>query len=101
MARSRDNRRDGARLDAGERRQRRSQAARAVTALQDFDFNFARHAVLGGPTLNVGTIKGGLNINSVPGRAAIGIDIRTIPGQSHAKIRDQLASSETMLRSVR
>jgi succinyl-diaminopimelate desuccinylase len=67
-------------------------AARAVTALQDFDFNFARHAVLGGPTLNVGTIKGGLNINSVTDRAAIGIDIRTIPGQSHAKIHDQLAS---------
>lgn len=40
--------------------------ARAVSALQDFDFNFARHDVLGGPTLNVGTIKGGLNINSVP-----------------------------------
>jgi hypothetical protein len=67
-------------------------AARAITALQDFDFNFARHDVLGGPTLNVGTVKGGLNINSVPDRAAIGIDIRTIPGQSHAKIRDQLAS---------
>ncbi|HEY6381305.1 MAG TPA: M20/M25/M40 family metallo-hydrolase, partial [Pseudolabrys sp.] len=65
---------------------------RAITALQDFDFNFARHDVLGGPTLNVGTIHGGLNINSVPDRAAIGIDIRTIPGQSHAKIRDQLAS---------
>src|SRR4029078_3245602 len=67
-------------------------AARAVTALQDFDFTLARHAVLGGPTLNVGTIKGGLNINSVPDRAAIGIHIRTIPGQSHAKIHDQLAS---------
>ncbi|HEY6755210.1 MAG TPA: M20 family metallopeptidase [Pseudolabrys sp.] len=67
-------------------------AACAVTALQEFDFNFARHDVLGGPTLNVGTIHGGLNINSVPDRAAIGIDIRTIPGQSHAKIRDQLAS---------
>ncbi|MGA7663501.1 MAG: M20 family metallopeptidase [Pseudolabrys sp.] len=66
--------------------------ARAVSALQDFDFNFARHDVLGGPTLNVGTIKGGLNINSVPDRAAIGIDIRTIPGQSHAKRRDQLAT---------
>ena len=37
-------------------------------------------------------INGGLNINSVPDRAVIGIDIRTIPGQSHAKIRDQLAS---------
>ena len=65
-------------------------AARAVTALQDFDFNVARHDVLGAPTLNVGTIKGGLNINSVPDRAVIGIDIRTIPGQSHAKIRDQI-----------
>ena len=67
-------------------------AARAVTALQDFDFNVARHDVLGGPTLNVGTITGGLNINSVPDRAAIGIDIRTIPGQNHAGIREQLTS---------
>jgi succinyl-diaminopimelate desuccinylase len=67
-------------------------AARAVTALQDFDFNLARHDVLGGPTLNVGTINGGLNINSVPDRAAVGIDIRTIPGQNHAKIRDELTS---------
>jgi len=67
-------------------------AARAVTALQDFDFNFARHKVLGNPTLNVGAISGGLNINSVPDRAVISIDIRTIPGQNHAKIREQLSS---------
>lgn len=67
-------------------------AARAVTALQDFDFNVARHDVLGGPTLNVGTIYGGLNINSVPDRAAIGIDIRTVPAADHATIRQQLTS---------
>jgi succinyl-diaminopimelate desuccinylase len=67
-------------------------AARAVTALQDFDFNVARHDVLGVPTLNVGTVHGGLNINSVPDRAAIGIDIRTIPAADHAKIREQLTS---------
>jgi len=67
-------------------------AARAVTALEQFDFNAARHDVLGAPTLNVGTIEGGLNINSVPDRAAIGIDIRTIPVQSHARIRSELAS---------
>jgi len=67
-------------------------AARAVTALQDFDFNVARHDVLGSPTLNIGTIHGGLNINSVPDRAAIGIDIRTIPAADHAKIRAQLTS---------
>jgi len=67
-------------------------AARAVTALQGFEFNVARHPVLGAPTLNVGTIQGGLNINSVPDRALIGIDIRTIPTQAHAQIREQLAS---------
>lgn len=67
-------------------------AARAVTALQEFDFNVARHDILGGPTLNVGTIHGGLNINSVPDRAAIGIDIRTIPAADHTKIKAQLAS---------
>jgi succinyl-diaminopimelate desuccinylase len=78
-------------------------AARAVTALQDFDFNLARHDVLGAPTLNVGTINGGLNINSVPDRAVIGIDIRTIPGQDHAKIRHQLTSylgDEVVLRPL-
>ena len=37
-------------------------------------------------------LSGGLNINSVPDRAVIGIDIRTIPGQSHAKIRRILTS---------
>jgi succinyl-diaminopimelate desuccinylase len=67
-------------------------AARAVTALQEFDFNVARHDILGAPTLNVGTVSGGLNINSVPDRAVIGIDIRTIPDQSHAKIRQDLTS---------
>ena len=45
----------------------------------------ARHGVLGAPTLNVGTIQGGLNINSVPDRALIGIDIRTIPNKTTGK----------------
>jgi succinyl-diaminopimelate desuccinylase len=67
-------------------------AARAIAALQEFDFNVARHDVLGAPTLNVGTIQGGLNINSVPDRTLFGIDIRTIPVQNHGQIRDQLSS---------
>jgi succinyl-diaminopimelate desuccinylase len=67
-------------------------AARAVSALEQFDFNEARHDVLGAPTLNVGTIQGGLNINSVPDRAVIGIDIRSIPAQRHDHIRRQLSS---------
>ena len=67
-------------------------AAHAVARLEEFDFNVARHGVLGAPTLNVGTIQGGLNINSVPDRALIGIDIRTIPAQNHGQIREQLSS---------
>ena len=57
-----------------------------------FDFNVARHPVMGAPTLNVGTLHGGLNLNSVPDRAEIGIDIRTIPGMRHGLLRDQIAS---------
>ncbi len=67
-------------------------AARAVGQLADFDFNVARHPVMGAPTLNVGTIKGGLNVNSVPDLAEIGIDIRTIPGQRHDQVAGALAS---------
>ena len=65
-------------------------AAHAISKLEDFDFNVARHAVLGKPTLNVGTVHGGLNINSVPDMAEIGIDIRTTPDQDHVAIRSHL-----------
>ena len=61
-------------------------AARAVNALAHFDFGMPAHPVLGFPTLNVGTISGGVNINSVPDQATIGIDIRSIPDQSHDEI---------------
>ncbi len=66
-------------------------AAHAISKLEDFDFNVARDALLGKPTLNVGSVHGGMNINSVPDLAEIGIDIRTIPEQSHAAIRSHLA----------
>lgn len=67
-------------------------AARAVSKLEAFDFNVARHAVMGGPTLNVGNFHGGLNVNSVPDRAEIGIDLRTLPGMRHAQLIEQLGS---------
>ena len=65
-------------------------AARAVDVLRQFDFAVEPHPLMGPPTLNVGTLHGGLNINSVPDRATIGIDIRTIPGQNHAVVREEL-----------
>lgn len=65
-------------------------AARAVTILQGFEFGIDPHPLMGRPTLNIGTLHGGFNINSVPDRAAIGLDVRTIPGQDHAKLRSRL-----------
>ncbi len=64
-------------------------AARAVLALEAFDFSRYSHPVLGQCTLNVGTLRGGLNVNSVPDEAKIGIDIRLVPGvDREALIRD-------------
>ncbi|MDX2159060.1 MAG: M20 family metallopeptidase [Hyphomicrobiaceae bacterium] len=67
-------------------------AARAVARLGDFDFNVARHPVMGAPTLNVGWMHGGMNINSVPDLAEAGLDIRTIPTQRHADVEAQMRS---------
>ena len=60
--------------------------ARAALALERFEFETAAHPLMGAPTLNVGTARGGLNINSVPDAAEIGIDIRTVAGQDHAQL---------------
>ncbi len=60
--------------------------ARAALALETFKFDTPAHALMGSPTLNVGTARGGLNINSVPDAAELGIDIRSVAGQSHAQV---------------
>lgn len=65
-------------------------AARAVLELERFDFGVPPHPVMGRPTLNVGTIEGGLNVNSVPDRAAVGVDIRTVPGVDHCALCNRL-----------
>ena len=67
-------------------------AARTISQLEDFDFNVARHPVLGKPTLNVGTVHGGMNINSVPDRTEVSIDIRTLPDQDHGDLCAHLSS---------
>jgi len=62
-------------------------AARAVTHLEDFDFNIARHPHLGGNSLSVGNLHSGLNVNSVPDAATMEVDVRTIPGVDHETVR--------------
>lgn len=67
-------------------------ACRAVGKIEDFGFNVSPHDVIGGPSINVGRIQGGININSVPDLAEFDIDIRTIPSQDHGEIRAHLES---------
>lgn len=48
--------------------------------------------ILGKPTLNIGTIKGGTKINVVPDYAQLEVDFRLIPEQSHENIINKLKS---------
>jgi len=57
-----------------------------IAKLQDFDFNLKAHNGLGKPTLNVGRMTSGMNVNSVPDHAEISIDVRTIPGMRHREM---------------
>jgi succinyl-diaminopimelate desuccinylase len=65
-------------------------AARALGRLEAFDFGVPAHPVMGEPTLNVGTIEGGNTVNAVPDAARIGVDIRTVPGMSHASLLQKI-----------
>jgi succinyl-diaminopimelate desuccinylase len=66
--------------------------ARVIGDLEGFRFPVESHPVMGKPTLNVGTIRGGLNTNSVPDEARITIDTRTVPGIDHGHLCRSLAS---------
>lgn len=65
-----------------------------LTALQRYEYHeidqLGVHPVLGGCTLNVGTIHGGSSINIVPDRCTIEIELRLPPGVSPEPARGHL-----------
>jgi succinyl-diaminopimelate desuccinylase len=65
-------------------------AARAVTRLEAWR-PALEHPQLGRTSLNIGTISGGTRINMVPDRAALGLDLRTLPGQDHGALIAEIA----------
>ena len=65
-------------------------AAKAVSALENFDFQAKAHPVMGKPSINVGTFAGGVGINLVPDEAVIGVDIRTVPGVDYPALIGRL-----------
>lgn len=66
--------------------------AKVIGDLEHFHFPVESHPVMGRPTLNVGTIRGGLNTNSVPDEARITLDTRTVPGIDHVHLCRSLES---------
>jgi succinyl-diaminopimelate desuccinylase len=67
-------------------------AAKAISSLEGFSFGVKKHPVMGGPTLNVGTIEGGNTVNAVPDAARIGVDIRTVPGMDHTVLLEKITA---------
>lgn len=61
-------------------------------------FQQRSHPLLGHPTLSVGQIKGGLQVNVVPDRCTIDVDRRLLPGETWVGVRREL---EVLLGSLR
>lgn len=66
--------------------------AGVIGDLEGFHFPVESHAVMGKPTMNIGTIRGGLNTNSVPDEARITVDTRSVPGIDHGHLCKSLQS---------
>ena len=58
-----------------------------IAGLKRMPLPDARHPLLGGPTMCVTTIHGGLNANSVPDFVTFTIDFRSLPSNRHDDLR--------------
>jgi len=67
-------------------------AAKSILKIKDFNFETERDPLLGYPTINVGKMSGGMNINSVPDHAEFTIDIRSTSKSDHSKILSKLSN---------
>ena len=63
-------------------------------------YPFAPHALLAAPTMNLGTIQGGVKTNVVPDRCVATVDLRTVPGQDHEAIVREIREMAAELEST-
>lgn len=64
--------------------------AKLIPLLEQLQFEYQAHPLLGGPTLNLGEIHGGVAANVVPANCSIYLDIRTVPGMDGTGVLDQI-----------
>lgn len=65
--------------------------ARAITKVENFQFKAEKDDLHGFPTINVGLVNGGKNLNSVPDHAEFTVDIRSTSRVSHPEILQRLS----------
>ena len=65
-------------------------AARCISKIEGFRFTAGKDPLLGYPSINVGKMEGGMNINSVPDHAEFTIDVRSTTMVEHRDILEQL-----------
>jgi succinyl-diaminopimelate desuccinylase len=68
-----------------------------IRGLRGLDLSHQPHALLAPPTLNVGTIHGGVKTNVVPDRCIATVDLRTLPGQRHEQLVDAVLTLASQL----
>ncbi|MRI00213.1 ArgE/DapE family deacylase [Kriegella sp. EG-1] len=61
-------------------------AANAILKIEGLKFDAKEDELLGYPTINVGRMEGGLNLNSVPDKATFTIDVRTTTKYRNDKV---------------
>ncbi len=61
-------------------------ACKSILEVYRHNFSFKRHPLLRPPTVNVGTIKGGVKTNVVAPQCSFTLDIRYLPGMSERNI---------------
>jgi acetylornithine deacetylase/succinyl-diaminopimelate desuccinylase family protein len=70
--------------------------ARAISAFEEVAHSLTSataHPLLGQPSLNVGTITGGVSVNTVPDRCTIEIDRRLLPHESPQDVYQSIVAS--------
>lgn len=63
-----------------------------VSSLLQLRLRHRANELLGGPSVNVATIRGGVKTNVVPDSCVLTVDIRTVPGMSHDSIVSDVAA---------
>jgi len=63
---------------------------KVLTEFEKLEIPFQPHPVLGNLTRSVNTIQGGVKVNVIPDQCAVMVDMRTLPGQDHSALLQQL-----------